>query len=64
MSESTTLQKALYTIKKLKHLLQERQSSAVQPIAITGMSCRFPEASGKDALENVMQRPQYHFSHA
>lgn len=45
--DSTTLQRALVTIKKLKHLLEEKKSRA-EPIAIIGLSCRFPEANGKD----------------
>ncbi|MDR3491851.1 MAG: beta-ketoacyl synthase N-terminal-like domain-containing protein [Gammaproteobacteria bacterium] len=48
MSEQATLQKALYTIKKLKSLLEENKSHAPQPIAIIGMSSRFPTATGKD----------------
>ncbi len=54
MTEQVTLQKALYTIKKLKQLLQERQANYSQPIAITGLSCRFPEAIGKEAYWKML----------
>lgn len=55
MDEQLTLQKALYTIKKLKHLLQTQQSNAnQQPVAIIGMSCRFPQATGKDAYWKML----------
>lgn len=47
MSEQVTLQKALYKIKKLKQLLQE-QKNGFEPIAITGLSCRFPQATDKE----------------
>lgn len=47
MVEVSTLHKALYTIKKLKQLLQEQQSTTFQPIAIVGLSCRFPQAINK-----------------
>jgi hypothetical protein len=41
MTDQSTLQKALFTIKKLKHLLQEKQTQS-EPIAIIGLSCRYP----------------------
>jgi surfactin synthase thioesterase subunit/3-oxoacyl-(acyl-carrier-protein) synthase/acyl carrier protein len=53
MTEQTTLQKALYTIKKLKHLLQEQQSRS-EPVAIIGVSCRFPDAVGKDSYWEML----------
>lgn len=48
MSDSDTLKKALYAIKKLKQQLLEQQNDHYQPIAIIGMSCRFPEANNID----------------
>ena len=54
MTEQATLQKALYTIKKLKSLLQENQPKTQQPIAIIGMSSRFPEATGKEAYWQML----------
>ncbi len=53
MTEQNTLQKALYTIKKLKQMVQD-QSLASQPIAIIGMSSRFPDANGKDAYWKML----------
>lgn len=47
MTELTTLQKALYTIKKLQQQLQAVQLHTPQPIAIIGLSCRFPQVSRK-----------------
>jgi 3-oxoacyl-(acyl-carrier-protein) synthase/surfactin synthase thioesterase subunit/acyl carrier protein len=47
MTDQSTLQKALFTIKKLKYLLQEKQTHS-EPIAIIGLSCRYPEAVGKE----------------
>src|SRR5579883_2045436 len=51
MTEQVTLQKALYTIKKLKQMLQDQKPS---PIAIVGLSCRFPQAVGKDAYWKML----------
>lgn len=48
MTEATTLHKALYTINKLKHLLKTQKSNSYQPIAIIGVSCRFPQVANKD----------------
>jgi surfactin synthase thioesterase subunit/3-oxoacyl-(acyl-carrier-protein) synthase/acyl carrier protein len=53
MTEQTTLQKALFTIKKMKAMLQDQQSYA-EPIAIVGLSCRFPQAVGKDAYWRML----------
>lgn len=53
MNESITLQKALFTIKKLKQRLQEQQTQS-EPIAIVGLSCRFPETNGKDAYWRML----------
>lgn len=58
MAESTTLQKALYTIKKLRQMLEERPSFTPQPIAITGLSCRFPQAPGKEAYWQMLCKGQ------
>ncbi|MBA2654798.1 MAG: polyketide synthase dehydratase domain-containing protein [Gammaproteobacteria bacterium] len=55
MNEQTTLQKALYTIKKLKHLLQEQQTNAFEPVAIIGLSCRFPQAIGKEGYWEMLK---------
>jgi len=54
MNEQVTLQKALFTIKKLKHLLQEQSGSASEPIAIVGLSCRFPQAPHKEAYWKLL----------
>lgn len=54
MSEQVTLQKALFTIKKLKHLLQDQTAKSAQPIAIVGLSCRFPQAVGKEAYWEML----------
>lgn len=53
MTDQVTLHKALVTIKKLKHLLKNQQSST-QPIAIVGMSCRYPQAVGKQAFWKLL----------
>lgn len=53
MTEKETLHKALVTIKKLKQLLNE-QNRTFEPIAITGLSCRFPQAHGKDAYWEML----------
>src|ERR1700722_3176054 len=53
MTELTTLQKALYTIKKLKQLLNE-QKKLHEPIAIVGLSCRFPQAMDKKAYWQLL----------
>jgi len=53
MTELTTLQKALYTIKKLKQLLNEKKRIQ-QPIAIIGLSCRFPQAIDKKAYWQLL----------
>ena len=53
MTEQTTLQKALFTIKKMKAMLQDQQNYA-EPIAIVGLSCRFPQAVGKDAYWKML----------
>src|SRR5688572_8288390 len=54
MSEQITLQKALFAIKKLKQLLQEQKLHTPQPIAIIGMSSRYPTAFGKDAYWDML----------
>ena len=54
MSEQLTLQKALFTIKKLKHLLQDQTGKSAQPVAIVGLSCRFPQAVGKEAYWKML----------
>lgn len=54
MDEQLTLQKALFTIKKLKQLLLEKKDAAPQPIAIIGMSSRFPQAAGKQAYWQML----------
>ncbi len=53
MNEKATLERALITIKKLKNLLNEQQRS-FEPIAITGLSCRFPQAVGKEAYWKML----------
>lgn len=53
MSEQVTLQKALITIKKLKQLIQNQQMQA-EPIAIVGISCRFPDAIGKESFWRLL----------
>lgn len=54
MDEQVTLQKALFSIKKLKQMLQEQKKNALQPIAIIGMSCRFPQAVGKQGYWQML----------
>lgn len=54
MTEQITLQKALYTIKKMKKMLQEQHSNSYSPIAIVGLSCRFPQAMGKEAYWQML----------
>lgn len=56
MNDSTTLQKALITIKKLKHLLQEQKNKLPEPIAIIGLSCRFPQAKDKHEYWNLLSQ--------
>jgi acyl transferase domain-containing protein/surfactin synthase thioesterase subunit len=53
MNEKATLERALVTIKKLKNLLNEQQRP-FEPIAITGLSCRFPQAIGKNAYWKML----------
>lgn len=55
MSDAVTLQKALYTIKKLKHSLELQQKQIFQPVAIVGLSCRFPDACGKEAYWDLLK---------
>ncbi len=54
MTEQVTLHKALVTIKKLKHMLKNQQANMAQPIAIVGLSCRFPQAVGKNAYWELL----------
>lgn len=53
MTEQATLQKALYTIKKLKQLLQDKKNQS-EPIALVGLSCRFPQAIGKEGYWKML----------
>lgn len=55
MSEQVMLQKALYQIKKMKQMLQEQQKGNFEPVAITGVGCRFPQAVGKDAYWQLLK---------
>lgn len=48
MTDSTTLKKALFAIKKLKQIIREQQNNVFQPIALIGLSCRYPNASNKE----------------
>lgn len=54
MTELTTLQKALITIKKLKNSLQEANKVS-EPIAIIGMGCRFPYVNNKDEYWDLLK---------
>lgn len=58
MSDSTTLKQALYAIKKLQLLLQNQQPKSFQPIAIVGLSCRFPQANNKNAYWQLLKNAQ------
>lgn len=58
-----TLQKALFTIKKLKSALQEQQNRSFEPIAITGLSCRFPQASSKPEFWQLLSEGRNVVSH-
>ncbi|MDR3478493.1 MAG: beta-ketoacyl synthase N-terminal-like domain-containing protein [Gammaproteobacteria bacterium] len=49
-----TLQKALFTIKKLKHLVLQQQSQSFEPVAIVGLSCRYPQAIGKEGYWRML----------
>lgn len=64
MDELTTLQKALLTIRKLKNRLDEQTYKSFEPIAIIGMSSRYPGAhnleeywellkAGKNAISSL-----------
>lgn len=53
MTDTSTLQKALITIKKLKQLVQAQKNS-FEPIAIIGLSCRFPGANNKDEYWDLL----------
>jgi len=52
--ENTTLYKALLMIRKLKKLLQEKNNTYMEPIAIVGLSCRFPGAHNKNEFWNIL----------
>ncbi len=54
MNDQVTLHKALVTIKKLKNMLKSQQNNQIQPIAIVGISCRYPDAIGKDAYWKLL----------
>lgn len=54
MNEQTTLQKALFTIKKLKHLLAQQSQKTFEPVAIIGLGCRFPQAAGKEQFWEML----------
>jgi surfactin synthase thioesterase subunit/3-oxoacyl-(acyl-carrier-protein) synthase/acyl carrier protein len=54
MTEQVTLQKALIAIKKLKNALQNQEKNSISPIAIIGLSCRFPNAIGKNAFWKLL----------
>lgn len=56
MTDQATLQKALVTIQKLKHLLQEQKKKTFEPIAIIGLSCRFPQATNKEAYWELLSQ--------
>lgn len=56
------LQEALFTIKKLKEALQN-QKILSRPIAIIGLSCRFPNAANKIAYWQLMKQGQNAISH-
>lgn len=53
MMNTMTLQKALFTIKKLKKLSQKK-SKNLEPIAIIGLGCRFPLADNKDQFWKML----------
>jgi surfactin synthase thioesterase subunit/3-oxoacyl-(acyl-carrier-protein) synthase/acyl carrier protein len=56
MTQQATLQKALYTIKRMKQLLQDQRNKNFEPIAIIGTSCRFPNAVGKNAYWEMLSQ--------
>lgn len=55
MNDNQTLHKALITIKKLKQLLHEQKKTR-EPIAIIGLSCRFPQAQNKDEYWHILSK--------
>ncbi len=55
MDELTTLQKALITIKKLRNLLEQQSQKTIEPIAIIGMSCRYPSAFNLDEYWELLK---------
>lgn len=54
MNDTTTLQKSLLMIQKLKRLLEEQNDGVVEPVAIIGMSCRLPEANNVQAFWQLL----------
>lgn len=56
MSDINTLQNALSAIKKLKQLLQQNRNNTPGPIAIVGVSCRFPQANNKDEFWQLLMQ--------
>lgn len=63
MAELTTLQKSLLVIKKLKQQIRESSQQAYRPIAITGMSCRFPQASTLNEYWDLLLQGKSVISH-
>jgi surfactin synthase thioesterase subunit/3-oxoacyl-(acyl-carrier-protein) synthase/acyl carrier protein len=53
-TELATLQKALLAIKKLKQQLKEQPTKPIEPIAIIGLSCRFPSAIDKNEFWQLL----------
>lgn len=54
-TEITTLQKAWYTISQLKQRLKSQEMTMTSsPIAIVGLSCRFPGAPNKNAFWQLL----------
>lgn len=58
MDELTTLQKALLTIKKLKNRLDEQMHKSFEPIAIIGMSSRYPGANNLQEYWELLKTGQ------
>lgn len=56
MNELTTLQRSLITIKKLKQQLRDQNNMLHDPIAIIGLSCRFPGANNKEAFWELLKQ--------
>lgn len=62
INQLSPLQRALFAIKKLKQELRDKGTSS-QPVAIIGLSCRFPGAGDKHAFWQLLTEGKNIISH-